>query len=168
MTYPVWDTIYRGLVRAAPGVWVIQRDQDGRLPDRPFIAAKLIAETREGHPLIGRLTDEGTIFIQQGALFTLSIHVFGPDAFQLCHGVQNGLNKISVQDFLRSRGVAYIQTLGGPTDLAAIAGTEFEGRAHMDIQLRANIEVVDDVGLIERVELTGTVDSLTFTKTIGV
>ena len=168
MNVLLWPNLYDWLVKSVPGVRVIQRDQDGRLPDRPFIAAKVIAETREGHPQVGELRDDGNVLIQQGSLFTVSVHTFGPEAYGIIHDVVNGLNRITIQDFLRSRGMCYVRVLAGPTDLAAIAGTGFEGRAHLDVQMRANVAILDDVGIIERVELTGTVDSFTFTKTIGV
>lgn len=168
MTVILWSSLYEWLTKALPGVRVIQRDQDGRLPDRPFVAAKVIAEVREGEPQVGELQDDGFVRIQQGALFTVSIHAFGPGAYGLAHEVVNSLNKITIQDLLRSRGMAYVRVLTGPTDLATVVGTGFEGRAHLDVQMRANVVILDDVGIIERVELTGTVDSFTFTKIIGV
>ena len=168
MNVLLWPSLYEWLTRSVPGVRVIQRDQDGRLPDRPFVAAKVIAESREGEPQVGELREDGLGLIQQGALFTVSVHSFGPGAYAIAHDIVNGLNRITIQDLLRSRGMCYVRVLAGPTDLAAIVGTGFEGRAHLDVQMRANVAILDDVGIIERVELTGTVDSFTFTKTIGV
>jgi hypothetical protein len=64
--------------------------------------------------------------------------------------------------------MAYVQVLTGPEDLATVVGTGFEGRAHLDVQMRAAISIIDDVGIIERVELTGTIESVTYEQTIGV
>jgi hypothetical protein len=169
VSYPLWSSVHDWLVRSVPpGVTVIKRDQDGNLPGRPFVTAKVIAEVREGHPEVWPLQDDGTVTIVQGALFTISVQVFGNEAFELAHGIQNALNKITVQDFLRSRGMAYVQVLTGPEDLATVVGTGFEGRAHLDVQMRAAISIIDDVGIIERVELTGTIESVTYEQTIGV
>lgn len=165
----LWPAIHDFLVMSTPsGTMVIQRDQDGRLPDRTFVAAKIIAEAREGMASVGELRDDGTVVIQIGSLMTVSIGTYGPNAYDVAHGIDNALEKVTVQDFLRSRGMAYVQVLRGPTDMSDIAGTGFEERAGLDVQMRAAISIIDDVGIIERVELTGDLGPVSYEQTIGV
>lgn len=165
----LWEAIHDWLVMGTPEATpVIKMHQDGRLPDRTFVVAKVIAERREGMASTSELQDDGTILIQQGALMTVSVNVFGPEAYDMAHGIHNSLEKVTVQDFLRSRGMAYVQVLRGPEDMSAIAGTGWEERAGLDVQMRAAITIIDDVGIIERVELTGDLGPVTYEQTIGV
>lgn len=165
----LWQAIHDWLVLGTPaGTPVIRRDQDGRLPDRTFTVAKVIAERREGMASTSELQDDGTLLIQQGALMTVSVGTYGPGAYDMAHGIYNSLEKVSVQEFLRSRGMAYVQVLRGPEDMSAIVGTGWEERAGFDVQMRAAITIIDDVGIIERVELTGDLGPVSYEQTIGV
>lgn len=166
----IWDPLYKWLSDAVPGSPVIKRDQDGPKPKVSFVAAKVIAEAREGHPVIGKLRDDGTILIQQGALLTVSVQTFGPEASLLARSIRDSVNKITVQDGLRSNGLAYVDVLSGPTDISEVVGTTWEQRWHVDVLMRTNVEVVDDVGIIERVELTGNFNdgALIYTEIVGV
>lgn len=163
----LWETIYDWLSRetARP---VIKRDQDGLLPDRPFTTAKAIADLREGQEYIGPLRDDGTLAIQQGSLLTIAIQTFGPGAFELAEAIRNSCLKVTVQDRLRGAGFAYVRTLSGPVDISMVVGTTFEQRASLDIQLRTNVVVLDDVGFIERVELTTIIPPIEEKQIIGV
>lgn len=156
----MWDAIFAWLTRAAPGIAVIQRDQNGRLPDRPFVAAKVIAEAREGMASIGELQEDGTVSIQQGVVFTVSVAVFGPNAFDLAQDIRDSVELISMLDLFYDNGLAFVDVINGPVDLAAIASTGWEGRAQVDVRFRTNREILDNLGIIEHVELSGQVDSI--------
>ena len=168
MNVLLWPSLYNWLTKALPGVSAILRDQDGAIPHRPFCTAKVISERRLGEPHYGELRDDGTVLIQQGADFTVSVNIYGDGAYAYMHDLVNACQKITMREFLRANGMAFIRTLNGPTSIDLVVGTGFEGRAQADFQMRANVEIVDDVGIIERVELTGTVHDYEHTEIIGV
>lgn len=163
----LWPTIYNWLISQTDRP-VIRRDQNGGLPDRTFVTAKITTDAREGQPFVGKIDDEGVIKVQQGAILTLTMQVFGPGALEIAQAIRNSTGKPSVQAFLRANGLCYVRTLSGPTDITTIVGTSFEERASIDVQLRTNMVVLDNVGFIERVELTGIVPPLEYTDIIDV
>ncbi len=163
----LWEVIFEWLTRAS-GVTVIRRDQGGTLPPRPFVTAKAIAESREGQSYVGKLDAQGIVKIQQGSLVTIAIQVFGPGAMAIAGDIRNSVEKITIQEFLRGKGACYVRVMSGPTDIAAVVGTSFEERASIDIQLRANVVILDDVGFIERIELTGIIPPIEEKRIVGV
>jgi len=55
---------------------------------------------------------------------------------------------------LRAGGLVFVGHLTGITDLSGLMGNGIEPREQFDIRVRTAVEIEDDVGLIERVELT--------------
>lgn len=148
---------------------MIRRDQNGDLPTRTFVTAKVIADVREGHAAVGLPSAGGQVTIQQGSLLSVSIDTWGPDAWDMAQAILNGMNRITVQDVLHDKGFAYVRHLKGPQDLTSIKGTGFEERVHQDIQLRTNVVITDDIGIIETVEITGLINgTLEFQDTITI
>jgi hypothetical protein len=124
----------------------------------PFIAAKAIAERREGHEYIGKLRDDGNVLIQQGTLITVSVQAFGDGAMELIEEVRDSLSRITGREGLRHDGLVFVEVLSPPMDMSETVGTTFEERGHMDVQFRLNRELLDDVGIIEVVVVTGDVN----------
>lgn len=164
----LWETIFEWLTNVTSGRPVVQRDHNGPIPPRPFVTAKVTTSQREGQSHVGPVGDDGVIRVQQGAQLTLTIQTFGPQAFNIANAIRNSVEKPSVQSFLRRNGLCYVATRNGPTDITKVVGTSFEERGSFDLQLRTNIEILDDVGFIERVELTGVIPPLEEKKVIGV
>lgn len=162
----LWDSIY-GWLSTVQSNTVVKRDQNGPIPTRPFVAAKALAEDREGQAFIGKLQADGTLHIQQGTLVTVSVQVFGPSAFSIAQAIRNSVNLVTVQERNRKNGFVYVQTVGGPTDISEVVGTTWEERAYLDVQFRLNIDMLDDVGLIEFVDLVGDIESLKLRALIG-
>lgn len=162
----IWEPIHSWLTRAVPGRPVIRRNGDGKLPPRPFITARVIAEVREGQASVGPMSDDGDVFIQQGALITVSVQTWGDDAFDMASAIRSSLERPSQQDHFNGDGLAYVRVLSGPTDVPAIVGSGWEDRAVLDVQLRTRIAFIDRLGIIERVELTGDLGSEVYTETI--
>ena len=164
----LWDAVYEWLSLAVEGAPVIRRDQDGNIPDRTFVTAKVIADLREGHAYVGSSDGDGIVRIQQGSLLTVAIQAFGPEAFEFGQMIRNSIERITAQDAMRSRGACFVRVLAGPTDITTRVGTTFEQRCMLDVQLRTNVVILDDVGFIERVELTGIIPPIEEKKIIGV
>lgn len=166
----LWSNIYDSLRACLPDdVPVIRRDQDGKIPPRTFVVAKVIADVREGHAAVGLANEGGVVTIQQGSLLTVSINAYGPEAWDVSQALVNGMNRITVQDVLHDKGFAYVRHLKGPEDLTGLQGTGFEDRVHQDIQLRTNVVITDDIGIIETVEITGLINgTLEFQDTITI
>lgn len=162
----IWEPISAWLKRAVPDRAVIRRNGDGVLPPRPFITARVIAEAREGQPSVGPMSDDGDVLVQQGALLTVSVQTWGDDAFAMASTIRSSVERPSQQDHFNGDGLAYVRVLSGPTDAPAIVGTGWEDRAVLDVQFRTRIAFVDQLGIIERVELTGDFGNEDYTETI--
>lgn len=166
----IWTPLFAWLAAVVPsGTPVIRRDQDGVIPSpRPFVTAKAIADVREGQPSIGALDEDGFVLVQQSALVTVSIQTFGDVGGAVASAIRNSLEKESVCSANRAAGLVYVRVSAGPTDISEVVGTGFEQRYSLDVQFRVNVAILDDLGIIERVELTGTVGEFTHTEIIGV
>lgn len=167
----MWQDVFPWLNQCFPsGVTLIKADQGGELPTRPFAVAKARVASREGHPFYGPLDDDGIQPVYQDALVTLSIDTYGPGAFNLADNAWSKMVTTTINDAMMERGFAFVETLSPPTDLSAVVGTTFEERAHLDVSLRTALKILDDVGLIERVEITGNVNdgAATYTDIVEV
>lgn len=163
----VWEAIYDWLSFATMRP-VVKGHEDGRLPNRPAIAAKVIADRRVGHAAIGELQEDGVVLIQQESLLTVSIRCFGDGAYELAQIVRNSVNRITIRDRLRLGGLAFVDCPLGPVDMTRVVGTTNEERYQLDMRLRTMVELEDDVGIIELVELTTTINGQSHTGIIGV
>lgn len=134
---------------------VIWANQDGPQPEGIYTTLNVIAGTREGVPHISEPDASGDAVISQGQLITVSINTFGSGALGVIQALRNSLEKITAQRELRASGFAYVRVLSGPQDIAAITGTTWQPRAQMDVQFRAAIAIVDDIGVISSVGYSG-------------
>ena len=84
----------------------------------------------------------------------ISVMSYGPNAEQLMISLQNSLEKPTVLAGLRANGIA-IWNEPNILDLSAELDAGFENRAGMDLLLGIGSSIVDDVGIIESIESTG-------------
>lgn len=136
----------------SPVIWA---NQDGSQPSGAYSTLHVIATTREGLPHIGAPNVDGEAVIYQGQLFTLSINTYGGGALGDIQALRDSLEKITVQRDLRDSGFAYVRVLSGPQDIPEITGTTWQQRSQMDVQFRAAITIIDDIGVISTVATSG-------------
>ena len=134
---------------------VIWADQDGPQPDGVYCTLKVTSTSREGMPDVFTPNAAGDALIRQGQLITLSVNVYGDDATGIMQSLRGSLERITVQRDLRTSGVAYVRVLSGPQDLPTVTGTTWQQRAQMDVQFRAAVDIIDDIGVIETVAYSG-------------
>lgn len=150
--------------RALPDTPAIWQNQNGPIPERIFVAIRITTIRREGHANVGAINAGGFSLIQHGALVTTEVDVFGGavgQAEDVANTLRGSLERVTMQDALRADGLAFARIAREPVDLSALIGTEWESRASFDAQFRTNILDVEDVGWIEKVEVTGRVVSAT-------
>lgn len=137
---------------AEPVIWA---NQDGPQPDGVYCTLQVAATSREGMPDIFTPDAAGDVLIRQGQLLTLSINVYGDDVTATIQTLRDSLERITVQRDLRTSGVAYVRVLSGPQDLPQVTGSTWQQRAQMDVQFRANVDIIDGIGVIETVAYSG-------------
>ena len=140
---------------------VIEADQNAPRPELPFITVKELARVEDENAYVSEPSDDGLAEVFQNQTATFSIQCFGDGAMSFMQELKTSLDKPSVHLFLRQRGAIYVRLVGGLTDISEVLGTKFEKRANMDLEFRQGIETQDDIGLIERVIGTGTMDGET-------
>lgn len=137
---------------SAPVIWA---NQDGDQPDTAYVTLQVIAGSREGLPCISAPDVGGLVVISQGQLLTLSLNTYGDGMSGMIQILRNSLERITVQRSLRASGLAYVRVLSGPQDLPQVTGTTWQQRAQMDVQFRASVKIIDDVGVIASAAVSG-------------
>lgn len=129
---------------------VIWSEQAEIRPDRPYVMLKLITgPLRGGHDEIRQPTP-GTYKVCGMRGITVSVNVFGEKALELAAQLQTSLEKITVQEALRSAGLSFIRA-EAVTDLTVLMETRFDTRANLDAMFAYAENVDDNVGTIEHV-----------------
>jgi len=134
---------------------VVFANQNAPRPSRPYITIFVTTTPLSEHANVGAPDDDGDAVIENETAVMASIQCFGDTAYGVLEGLRGSLEKVTVQQALRAAGLPYIRTLSGVADLTETVGTQFEGRAGMDLEFRAVATVTDNVGVIESVEGTG-------------
>lgn len=156
--------------RPAPEWVPVFRNQNAPVPDRPFVSLMLLSRIDVGDPSAGPPDPvTGIAILTKDRQITLSVQTFGPDAFDTAMALYDSLHKHAVQVFLfRANDLAFTQHLTPVSDISEIVGSTQEERAQFDVEFRTGVELEDDVGLIEKVEATGTFDGSSVTVPINV
>jgi len=158
------DKIYswiNGEVALMPGSYVvIWQYSNAPRPDRPYISLLIPTITPVGHASYGKVDENGIITILSQNLMTLSIIYHGQESPQNMLG-QQVLNwillstkKEYVNQIFRDSGIGYLTRLSQNT-LQNLVATSFEEQTILDLSFLLVTDIIDDVGLIERVEMSG-------------
>ncbi|MFC3227333.1 LIC_12616 family protein [Marinibaculum pumilum] len=139
---------------------VIRADQNAPRPATPFATVKVLADAPVGHAHIADVDDDGIVRIGQDSELTVSLQVFGGEAMDLAQALQRSLDRTTVQEDFRRAGLVYVDLLTPVSDTTAVTGSGFESRAQFDLRFRTATEITDDVGLIETVIGTGTINGV--------
>jgi hypothetical protein len=140
-------------------VWWANGNQE--FTGRPLITMRLgsIASNNADY---APTDSEGVAIVSQDQLVTLSLQYYDDSspfaAFDALQAIRNKFELITTQQTLRASGFSYVQVLQDVTDAPALAGTKWESRAVLDIQLRALMQQSDTIGFIESVEIDGTIN----------
>lgn len=132
---------------------VIFSNQNSPRPSTPYVSLLINSFVQIGNDYSPRPTDSTSeIDLAGDREFTLEVQVFGGSHLQILENLRSSLQKETVLNELRSKGVVFV--LQNPiTDISAVFDTRFEQRATMDILFRISQTIEDDHGAIETVEL---------------
>lgn len=140
-------------------VTVIFANQNAPRPAKPYGTILIMSVIRVGQNDEQRETDNyGEMALVGQRQMTVSLNIYGEGAIDYMETLQQSLSKFSVlQNYF---GSAPISILNKSTiqNLTYLLETDFESRAQMDITIGYAVDYTDDVGLIEHVEVVGTVN----------
>ena len=148
--------IFDLIEHVAGAVPVVFRDENGKRPAKPYIALKVTA-ARRARVHLGRLNEDGRQEVSAHREAGVELQYFGADAFAALDDLSLRLSFPGTVDFANSLDLAVfevgdVQDIPVPRDNA-----RFEPRAVLDIRVRYTGTLIDDVGIIETVEISGTV-----------
>lgn len=144
------------VVRAEPN------EPNAPRPVRPFATFKIrTASMRQGPPAFAPAPEEGpTLWRYSGQRgLALELNFFGDtqeDAYGMAAAMQFSLEMGAVQAVLAKPNVA-VWHIGDITDVSALLGTGYEGRAMIELSLGIGIDVLVDFGSIAEANVEGTV-----------
>jgi hypothetical protein len=149
-----------------PANQVIRAEGQGPVqprPTLPYLTFKFRqAAIRNGYDALVPATDEGdTKWRYVGSRgIGIDIMAFGRDqdeAYGLALGVQSGLQQEPYAGILSAAGLC-VWTMGDVSDLTALLGTGFEGRALLECELWQGTSILVDLGQIDIVPVVGNIE----------
>jgi len=151
--------LYNWAVSALPDTnWsVVFANQNAPSPNRPYVTLRLFARQDIGEPYFEAPDEYGVAVWGKDREASISVQVFGENQgdMDVTEDLFDSLHKETVRTFmLRAGGLVFVRHLTGITDLSGLMGNGIEPREQFDIRVRTAVVIEDDVGLIERVELT--------------
>ena len=130
--------------------------QDAPRPARPYVGLNvLVGPGRVGHDALTEVTP-GVYDLVGVREMTCSVNVYGERADQFVDQLMCSLEKPTVQERLATFGLAMIEQ-SDPTDLTALIETRWEARSQFDVRFRVTSKTRDNVGYVQKVELTNQV-----------
>lgn len=124
--------------------------QNAPRPAVPYITGRISGITAIGHDYVsGATADVVTITGNREPL--LMLQAFGEGAEQMLSDLRASLEKPTVQTYLRSGGLAFVEDNGGVQNISALMDTQDEARASLDIRFRTHDQITDKPGQIENV-----------------
>lgn len=153
------DWLAAEVLGSNPAITVIEANQNTPRPARPYITLLVTSTPLSEHPNVSAPNSVGDASIENEAAVMVSLQCFGDNSKSIMDGIRMSLEKVSVRLALRADCLAYIRTTNGVMDTTATVGTKFEPRASMDLEFRSVSAVIDNIGVIESVEITGEFDT---------
>lgn len=155
----------RDWVTSRTGLPVIWSHPDAPRPERPYVALQITALTRIARETIGSVDEDGIAQISGDRDAVISVTVYErADAADpraaLTRAVElrDSLELPSVRNSLYVDGWALRAVEFGPNDVPELLDTQWEPRAVFDVRFGTSISQDDDLGLIEAIAGTGTVN----------
>lgn len=135
------------------------RNQNAPIPQRPFVSLLITSQGDVGDPSVSSPDENGVATLTMDRNVVLSVQTLGPDAMHAALSLYVSLHLYPVQMFLlRAAGLVFTQHLTLVSDISELQQSTMEERAHFDVEFRTAVKVQDDVGLIERVIMDGTLE----------
>lgn len=145
----------------------ILADQNGPRPALPFATVKITATPTFSDPNVSPPDDYGDAIITFDHTAMVSVQVYGGDAAGLAERLFRSLGRETVREALRAAGLAFADWLTPVNDTTQVVATENEPRFGFDARFVYSAEITDQVGVIEHVEATATLDGVDHAVQIG-
>lgn len=160
MRTALWN--YASRLTGIPAERILWLNFNQSTPPRPYATIQIINSTTN-NPAHTPVDSEGMAIMHADTLLTLQIQVYADstpfEAFDTANLAGQRAKLITEQQQLRADGLALVDVLA-VNDAPALIGTSWESRGIIDLQLRTLTTLVDEVGLIERVEIDGEVQGI--------
>lgn len=160
-----WVADQSGLV----AIWL---NPDAPRPPKPYATLQLTSVLRVGRGYIGPVDAEGLATISLDREVVVSVTIYEStdnadprSALDRAATLRDSLELISVRDTLAQGGWS-LRAVELLTDAPQLVETKWEPRAVFDARFGTRKEIIDDLGLIETVEVTGTVSGHNRTTTL--
>lgn len=156
---PLETNIRDVLETVIPGK-MIRMNQNAPRPVLPYTAWMINGSRSDGMDEYSAAADDGSQTVRGNREFTLTIQHYSENApVEFLQNVRDKLSLISVMDEFLVRGIS-VYSATKVDDISMKMETQIEPRATMDVFARYRSEVVDNVGVIETADITGTDDGV--------
>lgn len=143
----------------ASGITVVFADQSAPRPAKPYISLKVTGLNSIGHDYEGLPDATGDASFRGNREFQVYAQTIGSNAIQYAEALHSSLEMRASRDQLATAGIVFVENLG-INDITELLETEWEERAQIDFRFRIASVDTENVGLIEHVEVTQTINDV--------
>lgn len=155
--------------KVLPEEWTVTRAEsvsgkDGPRPPKPYLTLKIISGPRkltlDDNVCFNGKSEGSRNFNLVGIRgYTLSIKSFGIDYIDALEDVSTCLDDPDLNTFLKQEADIAITNKGDVIDVSALLETGYERRGSLDIIFNSSKNKETSIGLIENVEVSGSISS---------
>lgn len=149
------DALYDALAPLVGTDTLVFADENGVRAKLPYYVMRPTSFRQLGRDHFGDVNAQGIMPVTGDREFTLSLQRHGEGSVEALNTLVSRLRLITTQDRLRSLGLVFIRSEAVTNISALLDETEIEPRAGVDIMFRITSRMLDNVGIIENLELTG-------------
>ena len=130
-------------------------EQNAPSPDTAYVTLRLASLQKVGDDYIPMPDNSGAIKITGNRDFTLGLQAYGPGALGILETLRSSLAKESVHAAFIVAKIAIVNS-EDVLNTTTLVQSRFQEQASLDIMLRTYSEVSDNLGKIEKAEITET------------
>lgn len=138
---------------------LIYAEQNAPRPTKPYATLSVRSIVHPMHAVASRVDEDGHAEMTAQVLYMMDLNFFGPGAMERAHDVRAVLRYHSHIQAAHAQGLAY-STITEPVNLSALLGNQYEERAMFEVNGYALKLGSDDIGRIQRVEVSGDVGDI--------
>lgn len=154
------------LARTELGIPVIWGNPNAPRPPKPYAAITITSDIQQANSSRSPLDEDFKSLIITHDMVTTSISVFSSieanpmDGIERMRSLRQALVMPSVLLGLSEGGWSFIRVLMGPNNIPNLVDTRWEPRAIMDVEWRVVRSVLDDLGVVEQVNISGEISNI--------
>lgn len=160
------ETVAQSLLSQLTDLTVIRANQDGPRPKLPYITYQINSRTIIGSDDYGLVDGGGLMPIKGTREGTILVNFFGENAREYADNLVNNIRKITSHYLMRRLNLIIFNNTAVRDMTSLRDSASFEGMANVDLSFRYTANYSDDVGMIEKVSVNGTIDNVKTNYTI--